>query len=250
MPRLSNAPMKSRFLLIRVGDACFFQSLDSRVLAIKNHQKLMPRCPILRLAWRASPMATNDLIPLFLSDQTVPEQAGILKAWDRAIIAPRILKTGILFATASAIVFAVLSEGSPSVLFANTTAFLVGTSAPQDGAQSMPTIQSTADSQALPPTASEIPTGEEIAAAFKTGSQGETEIREPTAEALLKQFQAWAAEEDSQAQVRPEHNARTKVRPVQKARAQERHEQKARVQVQPVQNAQPRWLLQSLGWMD
>src|SRR6266851_1661584 len=150
MPRLSNAPMKSRFLLIRVGDACFFQALDSRVLAIKNNKKLMPRCPILRLAWRASPMATNDLIPLFLSDQTVPEQ------------------TGILFATASAIVFAVLSEGSPSVLFANTTAFLVGTSAPQDGAQSMPTIQSTADSQALPPTASEIPTGEEIAAAFKT----------------------------------------------------------------------------------
>jgi len=270
--------MKSRFLLIRVGDACFFQALDSRVLAIKNNKKLMPRCPILRLAWRASPMATNDLIPLFLSDQTVPEQAGILKAWDRAIIAPRILKTGILFATASAIVFAVLSEGSPSVLFANTTAFLVGTSAPQDGAQSMPTIQSTADSQALPPTASEIPTGEEIATAFKTGSQGETEIREPTAEALLKQFQAWAAEEDSQAQVRPEqpvqeaqaqvqddqsevvqnaraqirpeHNARAKVRPVQNARAQERHEQKARVQVQPVQNAQPRWLLQSLGWMD
>ena len=228
-------------------------------------------------------MATNDLIPLFLSDQTVPEQAGILKAWDRAIIASRILKTGILFVTVAAIVFAVLSEGNPGVLFANTTAFLVGTSAPQDGAQSMPTIQSTADSQALPPTASETPTGEEIAAAFKTASQGETEIREPTAEALLKQFQAWAAEEDPQAQVRPEQpvqdaqaqvvqTAPEQIRPVQKqqqvmplqrakivknvrakvvknARVQVRPEQNAQAQDQSVQNAQAQKsrLVQSTG---
>jgi hypothetical protein len=183
-----------------------------------------------------------------------------------------------LVVTAAAIVFAIL-VGNPIALLANATASLVGTSASQDDTQSMPTIQSTADAQALPPTASEAPTGEEIAAAFKTAIQSETEIREPTAEALLKQFQAWAAEEDAQAQVRPvqkhrhirpvhnaraeirpEHNARAKVRPVQNARAQMRREQNARVQVrpvqntqaqvQPVQNAQPPWLLQSLGWMD
>jgi len=221
-------------------------------------------------------MATNDLIPFVLSDQTEePEQP--VKAWDRAVIAPRILKTGILFVTAAAIAFAVLSEGTPSVLFANATAFLVGTSAPRDGTgQSMPTIQPTADAQALPPTASEAPKGEEIAAAFKTASQSETEIRQPPAEALLKQFQAWAAEEDAEvrpeqheqpvqpgqdaqvqdqaqvvqnarAQVRPvqkhrhvkpAHNARAKVRPVQNARAQTRREQNARVPVRPVQNTQ------------
>src|SRR5712672_986995 len=215
----------------------------------------------------ASPMATNDLIPLFLSDQTEePQQPGIGKAWDRAAISSRILTTSILVVTAAAIVFAIL-VGNPIALLANATASLVGTSASQDDTQSMPTIQSTADAQALPPTASEAPTGEEIAAAFKTAIQSETEIREPTAEALLKQFQAWAAEEDAQAQVRPEQheqavqdaqaqvqddqgqvvqNARAQVRPVQKhrhirpvhnARAESRPEHNARAKVRPVQNA-------------
>ena len=122
---------------------------------------------------------------------------------------------GILVVTAAAIVFAIL-VGNPIALLANATASLVGTSASQDDTQSMPTIQSTADAQALPPSASEAPTGEEIAAAFKTAIQSETEIREPTAEALLKQFQAWAAEEDAQAQVRPEQHEQ----PVQDAQAQ------------------------------
>jgi|SRR6267378_1383451 len=197
----------------------------------------------------ASPMATNDLIPLFLSDQTEePEQPGIGKAWDRAAISSRILTTSILVVTAAAIVFAIL-VGNPIALLANATASLVGTSASQDDTQSMPTIQSTADAQALPPTASGAPTGEEIAAAFKTASQSETEIRQPPAGALLKQFQAWAAEED--AQVRPEQHEQ----PVQDAQAQVQDDQgqvvqNARAQVQPVQNAQPPWLLQSLGWMD
>ena len=212
-------------------------------------------------------MATNDLIPLFLSDQTEePEQPGIGKAWDRAVLSSRILKASILVVTAAAIVFAIL-VGNPIALLANVTASLVGTSASQDDTQSMPTIQSTADAQALPPSASEAPTGEEIAAAFKTAIQSETEIREPTAEALLKQFQAWAAEEDAQAQVRPEQheqpvqdaqaqvqddqgqvvqNTRAQVRPVQKhrhirpvhnARAEIRPEHNARAKVRPVQNA-------------
>jgi hypothetical protein len=215
-------------------------------------------------------MATKDSvpldqpIPLFLSVQTEePEQPGIGKAWDRAAISSRILTTSILVVTAAAIVFAIL-VGNPIALLANVTASLVGTSASQDDTQSMPTIQSTADAQALPPTASEAPTGEEIAAAFKNAFQSETEIREPPAEALLKQFQAWAAEEDSQAQVRPEQsvqdaqaqvqddqaqavqNARAQVRPVQKhrhvkpahnAQAEIRPEHNARAIVRPVQNA-------------
>jgi hypothetical protein len=219
-------------------------------------------------------MATKDgvpldqPVPLFLSDQTEePEPPGIGKAWDRAAISSRILTTSILVVTAAAIVFAIL-VGNPIALLANATASLVGTSASQDDTQSMPTIQSTADAQALPPTASEAPTGEEIAAAFKSAFQSETEIREPPAEALLKQFQAWAAEEDSkaqaQAQVRPQQsvqdaqaqvqddqaqavqNARAQVRPVQKhrhvkpvhnAQAEIRPEHNARAKVRPFQNA-------------
>jgi hypothetical protein len=180
--------------------------------------------PDFAFSMEASPMATNNLIPLFLSDHTEePEQPVIGKAWHRAAISSRILKTSILVVTAAAIVFAIRLVGNPLVLFTNTTASLVATSAPQDGAQSMPTIQSTADAQALPPTASEAPTGEEIADAFRTASQNE--IREPTAGALLKQFQAWAAEEDSQAQaqVRPEQ-------PVQEAQAQVRDDQSEVVQ--------------------
>jgi len=183
-------------------------------------------------------MATNDPIPLFLSDPIeIPEQAGSLQAWERAVIASRILTTGIWFVTAGAIVFAILSVGNPLVLFENVTS-LFATPAPQDGTgQSMPIIQSTADAQALPPTASEAPKGDEIAAALKTADQSRTDIRQPSPEAPLNQFQAWAAEEDAQAQVRP-------VQPVQNAQAQVaqtapeqvRPVQKQR-QVRPVQNA-------------
>src|SRR6266702_5591050 len=154
--------MKSRFLLTRVGDSCFFQALDRRLLANKNNRKPMLAMPDFAFSVEASPMATNDPIPLFLSDLTEePEQAGILKAWDRAVIASRILKIGILIVTAAAIVFAVLSEGNPVALLANVTASLVDKSAPQPGTdQSTPTNQSTADAQALPPTTGEAPTGD------------------------------------------------------------------------------------------
>jgi hypothetical protein len=229
--------------------------------------------PDFAFSMEASPMATNNLIPLFLSDHTEePEQPVIGKAWHRAAISSRILKTSILVVTAAAIVFAIRLVGNPLVLFTNTTASLVATSAPQDGAQSMPTIQSTADAQALPPTASEAPTGEEIAAASNIAYQSHTENPQPAADGLFKEYQAWAAEEDArtqvrpvQKQVRPVQNARAEVGPartarakvVKNARAQVRREQNVRVQVrpvqntqaqaQPVQNAKPPWLLQSLG---
>src|SRR5216684_4581242 len=227
--------------------------------------------PDFAFSMEASPMATNNLIPLFLSDHTEePEQPVIGKAWHRAAISSRILKTSILVVTAAAIVFAIRLVGNPLVRFTNATASLVGTSAPQDGAQSTPTIQSTADAQALPPTAREAPTGAEIAAAFNSAYQSQTENPQPPAEALFKQFQAWAADEDAQAQVRSVQpvqddqaqvvNARAEVRPVKNARAHMRCEQNARAQarpvqntqaqVQPVQNAQPSWLLQSLGLKD
>jgi hypothetical protein len=231
----------------------------------------------------------NNLIPLFLSDHTEePEQPDIGKAWHRAAISSQIFKTSILVVTAAAIVFAIRLVGNPLVLVTNTTASLVATSAPHDGTgRSTPIIQSTAGAQALPPTAREAPTGDETAATFNPASQSQTENPQPPAKALFTQFQAWAAEEDAQAQVRPvqpvqdaqpqvqddqarvvnaraevrpvkyarahvrsEHNAQAKVRHLKNARARMRREQNTQAQLQPVQNAQPPGLLQSLGLKD
>jgi hypothetical protein len=220
----------------------------------------------------------DDPFPVFLSEHAdEPEQRGIGKAWDGAAISSRIVKTGILVATAAAIDLAILSVGNPAALFANVTASLVDISALQPGTpQSTPTIQSDADAQALPPTARDAPTRDEIAAALEPADQSQTEIPQPSAETLLKQFQAWAAEEEtrdditgalepadqSQTEIRQpsaeallqqfqawaaEEDARAQVGPVQpiqdaraqivqNARAQVRPMQKHR-QVRPVQNA-------------
>jgi hypothetical protein len=178
-------------------------------------------------------MATNNLIPLFLSDHTEePERPVIGKAWHRAAISSRIIKTIILVVTAAAIVFAIRLVGNPLVLFTNARASLFATSAPQDGTgQSTPRIQSTADAQVLPPTASKAPTGDEIATTPKTADQSQTDIRQPSVEVSLNQFQAWATEEDARAQVRP-------VQPVQDAQAQAG--QTAPEQVRPAQKRQVR----------
>ena len=207
-------------------------------------------------------METNDPIPLFLSNPIeVPEQARSLQPWERAVLSSRILTTSILIVAAAAIVFAILSAGNPLVLFENATASLFATSAPQDGTgQSMPMIQSTADAQPLPPTASEAPTGDEIAATLKTADQSQTDTRQPSPEALLNQFQARAAEEDAEVQVRPVPPAQDpqaqvvqtapeqirpvqkQVRPVQRAKivknARAKVVKNSRAQVRPDQNAQ------------
>src|SRR5205814_8108534 len=88
-------------------------------------------------------------LPLFLSERAdESEQPGIVIALDRAVIWSRILKTSILVVAAAAIGFAIVSVGNPLMLFANATASLVATSAPQDGTDhSTPTIQSTTDTQ-------------------------------------------------------------------------------------------------------
>jgi hypothetical protein len=223
-------------------------------------------------------MATKDSVPLFLSEHAEDsEQADIGKAWDIAVISSRILKVSILGVMAAAIGFAILSVGNPVALLANATNFLVATSAPQDGTDnSTPIIQSTAGARALPPTASEAPTGDETAAPLVTADQKQTEIRQPPAEALLSQFQAWAANEDARAEVltvqpvpdaqsrpvqdaqsQPVQDARPQIRPAQRhrqlrrvqdaraeiraaknLRAKFRRKHYARVQVQPVQDAQ------------
>src|SRR2546421_12900348 len=109
----------------------------------------------------ASPVATNDPTPLFLSDHAEePQQPGIDAwddAWDEArdeardgaVIASRTLKASILVvAAAAAIGFAILSVGNPLVVFGDATAFLVATSAPQGGTgQPTPTTPATAGPQ-------------------------------------------------------------------------------------------------------
>ena len=210
-------------------------------------------------------MATNDPVPLFLSDHTEePDQPGTSKASGNRKAWSRILKTSILVVTAVAIVFAILSLGNPLVLIANVTASLVATSAPQDGTgRSTPTVQSIAGAQALPPTASQAPTVGEMAAAFNSASQSQTENPQPTAEASFKLFQAWAAEEHAQAQAQaqvqpvqpvqaaqpqlqddqvqhdqaPVVNARADVRPVKNARAHVRFMHHARAKLRSLQNA-------------
>ncbi len=149
----------------------------------------------------------NHPLPVFLADQ--PEQQDIGKARDRA--SWRGLKVSILIATATAIGIAVLWPGNPVNLFAEVTASLVDNLGLQPRAdQSTPKTQSTAE--ALPPTARDTPTRDDIAAS-DTAGQDQTEKSEPSSEALFRQFQTWAAEKGAQADVKP-------VQPVQDTPAQ------------------------------
>lgn len=210
--------------------------------------------------------------PLCSADQ--PEQQSIGKAWDRAVVVPRALKASILAAAATAIGIAILSAGNPVRLFADVTAPVAGKSALQPGTdQSAPTIQSTADARALPPTAKDAPTRDESALASEPAGQSQMENSEPSSEALFTQFQAWAAEKDAHAQVeavrpvqdapeqvvqnapvevakeagaplrsmqkhrhlRPVQSARAEIRPVQNPRKKVGREQNARAEVPPAQ---------------
>jgi hypothetical protein len=255
-------------------------------------------------------MTTNDGFqpdrsPIFLSEHAEEtEQPDIGKAWDIATISSRILKASILAVTVTAIGIAILSIGNPVTLVANVTDWWVDKSALQPEADpSTSTVQTIASTQDLPPTTTDTPPRDEIAAAVEpadqsraevgqsqTGigqSQAETgqsqaEVGQPLTEALFKQFQAWAADEETRAQARPAQpvqasrvqdaparalpvkkhrqvrsmqNARAEIRPQRNHRANARQEQDAqappvadpRAQDPAVQNAQTPSFLQSLG---
>jgi hypothetical protein len=197
--------------------------LDKGVLVDKNNKR------------RHHPMATkdgfspNDPLPIFLAGE--PEQQGIGTS--------RAFKASILVAIATAIGIAILSVGNPVTLFADVTASLVDKTALQPGTdQSTPTIQFTADAQALPPTAKDAPTRDEIVAAFEAAGLSQTEKNgEPSSEVLFRQFQAWAAEKDAQAQIGSvQHAQDAPAQAAESARAHLRPEQKRR-QVRPGHNA-------------
>ncbi|MFG3593511.1 hypothetical protein [Bradyrhizobium sp. RDI18] len=227
-----------------------------------------------------------DRSPIFLSEPAEEiGQPDIGKVWERAVISSRILKASIWAATATAIGIAFLSVADPVALVENVTAAWVEKPALQpDAGPSAPAIQSIAGTQDLPTTTSDAPARDEVAAASEPADQNQTAIGQPPAEALLKEFEAWAAKEDSRAQVVPvqpaqaapvqvaqdapvqakptkkhrrarsERNARAEIRTQRNHRARVREEQNARVEVpdaraqeQSVQNAQTPSLLQSLG---
>jgi hypothetical protein len=198
----------------------------------------------------------NDPLPLFLSRHAdEPEERSSLLR----------LNASILFLVASLVgMVIILSWGNPAKVFADIKASLTDPSAPQpDTVQSTPTIQSTADARALPPTSGGAPVREEIATTFATAGPSQAEISTAPPGALLKQFQDWAATENPPAQVEPAQvetvppaqdaraqvlqsaQARTlpvqkhlRVRPVQNARAENQNLQNPRARVRRDQNAQ------------
>jgi hypothetical protein len=257
-------------------------------------------------------MATNDGFqpdrsPIFLTRYAEEaEQPDIGKAWDIAIISSRILKASIVAVTVTAIGIAILSIGDPVTLVANVTDWWGDKSAAQpDADPSTSTIQSIASTQDSPTTTTDAPARDQIAAAVEPADQSaaavepsdrsatavepsdqsQAEVGQPLNEALFKQFQAWAAEEETRAQagpaqpvqaaparaaqeapvrvrpvkkhrqVRSMQNARAEIRPQRNHRARVRQELDApvrpvadpRAQDQPVQNAQTPSFLQSLG---
>lgn len=133
-------------------------------------------------------------IPLFLSnDAAEPEQRGFGTGGernpDRALVWSRILKAGILVASAAAITLAILSVENPLALFANAKASLIGVQSnataksaseavvaaqPATG-QPAPANPSTVGIAALPPA----PTRDEIALALRAAHQSQPEIRQP-----------------------------------------------------------------------
>jgi hypothetical protein len=259
-----------------------------------------------------------DRPPIFLSGHAEEtEQPDVGTGWDVATISSRILKASILAVVVTAIGIAVLSVGNPVMLVANVTDWWVDKPALQPEADpATSTTQTIAGTQDSPTTTTDGPPREEIAAAVEsvepsqaeaagqrqaeTAGQRQTEVGQrqaengqpitadnlPVTEELFKQFQAWAAEEetrkqagsaqaapvrvaqDGPAQARPAkkhrrvhsvQNARAEIRPQRHHRARVREQQlDAREQVPPVadprapdpsvQNAQPPSFLQSLGF--
>ena len=173
---------------------------------------------------------SEEPLPLFLRDRADEHQQRV---------ASRLPKASIMVIAAAISGSAIaLSLGNPVKLFADVTAPPTEMSALRPGSDQLtPAIQSTAHTQALPPTAREAATHDEIAATFEPADQSQSRIREALSEALLKQFQTWAANEDARVQAEP-------VQPVQNAQAQVSQDDRAPVRpvrkqrrVRPVQNA-------------
>jgi hypothetical protein len=194
----------------------------------------------------------SDPIPLFLSGPTEEaEQSRV-----RKVVSSGVFRKAVLVFAAAAVVFAVVSVGTV-ILFASVTASEVSTPVPSDDRiHSTPAIQSTASAEPLPGT----PPGDELLAAFKSALdnkpekpalENKAEVAQPRADALLNQFQAWAAEEDAQPPARspqPVQDVRTQIvqNPPLPKRRPIQAEQTARAQDLSPQNGQS--LMRHFGW--
>ena len=143
----------------------------------------------------------DNFLHCFLADESLllanePERQGIADEADQQLL----LKASILVAIAAAISIAISSVGNLGTPFAASVA---DKSALQPGTDQLaPTVQSTADAEALPPTAKNAPS-RDVAAATEPAGRNQPESSAPLSEALFREFQAWAAEKDAQAQVQP-----------------------------------------------
>jgi hypothetical protein len=111
--------------------------------------------------------------PFLLANE--PERQGIADEADQQLL----LKVSILAAIAAAISIAISLVGNLGTPFADVTA-------------------SVADKSAKDP-----PNRDELAAASEPAGRNQPESSAPSSEALFREFQAWAAEKDAQAQVQP-----------------------------------------------
>jgi hypothetical protein len=136
--------------------------------------------------------APEDPMPLFLSNHAVESKrrgfgAGREIGLNRASLLPRILKIGLLAASAAAIASVIVSVENPLALFANARASLTGSSADQSAAAPQSNPQPTAPLQLassgppappimLSPSSAQVaPTRDDIALALKAAHQGQAE---------------------------------------------------------------------------
>lgn len=128
-------------------------------------------------------LAIDEPLPLFLSAPPgEAQQSGSGKAWENAIISPRMLKAGILAATVIAIGFVIVSVESPLTILGNAKASLIGASAARPGITPAKSSHEFEESSAT--TDRSQPTRDEIAGALRAAHQSHAEIRAPSATAL------------------------------------------------------------------
>jgi hypothetical protein len=201
----------------------------------------------------------NHPLPLVLSDHEGEynhdgeyKERGLLLLLNATILTI----TAILMGTAIT-----LSMGNPIKVFGDAKASLADDSALQPhSVPGTPTIRSTVGAHALPPATAAA--RDETASASDSADRNQKHISEAPSDALLKQFQAWAAKEDVPTQIeraqpmqnaqaqdlqrapaplvqehqksRSVRNARAEIRRLQHPHARVRRDQNARAEVRPV----------------
>lgn len=129
-------------------------------------------------------------LPQFLAEPAQPEAGN---ARDEAVKPSPVFKAGSLIVATAATGIAVMAMGNPAALFADLSASRIEQALPP----SAPTIQAAADVQAVPPAARDAAANEIVAS--EPAGKDQAERSETTSEALFRQFQAWAAEQDARA---------------------------------------------------